>query len=188
MHLTQPRCSRLAPFGRVEPAPAAGGRYPDLSYVAFLSFYLSLDYQQVAQRDWHATLAAALAIMVIEAFPGRGAIWIAATLEAVALSIRPHAVLFLPAMASAIAERPRAARTGIEWAIALVLFTAIGFAPLVAHGILDDLVRGLRVAAYGGPYSQASFPVAVGIIAHELEFSSLAPHARLPDRALGEGR
>jgi hypothetical protein len=146
-----------------------GGPLPGLvGYVAFLAFYLSLDYVSVAQRDWHATLAAALAIVALEAWPGRTAIWIAAALEAAALTIRPHAVFFLPAMISAIVERQRPARTAFEWGVALVLLTGLGFAPLLLQGIFDDLIRGLRVVAPGGPYSRATPSVALEIIAGEL--------------------
>ncbi|MGC8639793.1 MAG: hypothetical protein ACP5XB_07970 [Isosphaeraceae bacterium] len=139
-----------------------------LAYVAFLSFYLSLSYHEVAERDWHATLAAALAIMTLESWPARWAIWTASALEALALVIRPHAILFVPAILSAIAERPRGVRAAIEWVTGLVLFTTLGFAPLLVQGILDDLARGLGVAAYGGPYSHASLALAIEIITHEL--------------------
>ena len=146
-----------------------GGSLPGLvGYVAFLGFYLSQDYEQVAERDWHATLGAALALMTLEVWPGRPSLWIAAALEAAALTIRPHAVFFLPAIGSAIAERPRPGRDVAEWGIAVVLFASLGFAPLVAQGLLDDLLRGLRVAAYGGPYSKATRAEALTILGGEL--------------------
>ena len=88
-----------------------GGWLPGLvAYVAFLDFYLSLEYHSVAERDWHATLASALALMALEAWPGRTTLWVAAMLQAAALTIRPHAAFFLPAMLSAIAERPAPCR------------------------------------------------------------------------------
>jgi hypothetical protein len=146
-----------------------GGSLPGLvGYVTFLGFYLSQDYEQVAERDWHATLGAALALMALEVWSGRPSLWIAAALEAAALTIRPHAVFFLPAIGSAIAERPRPGRDVAEWGIAVVLFASLGFAPLVAQGLLDDLLRGLRVAAYGGPYSKASLAGALTILGGEL--------------------
>jgi len=146
-----------------------GGSLPGLvGYVIFLGFYLGQEYHQVAERDWHATLGAALALMALEARPGRPALWIAAALEAAALTIRPHAVFFLPAIFSAIAERPRAGRDMAEWSIAVVLFTILGFAPLGAQGLLGDLLGGLRVAAYGGPYSDASLTSALTILDREL--------------------
>lgn len=146
-----------------------GGSLPGLvGYVAFLSFYLSTHYESVAERDWHATLAAALALMALEAWPGRSGIWIAAALEATALTIRPHAALFLPAMVSAIIERPRRVRTFAEWALALGLSLIVAFAPLLLQGLLDDLIRGLRIAAYGGPYSRATVAGSLGIIREEL--------------------
>jgi hypothetical protein len=146
-----------------------GGSLPGLvGYVTFLGFYLSQDFEQVAERDWHATFCAAIALMTLEAWPGRQALWTAAALEAVALTIRPHAVFFLPAIGSAIAERPRTARDAAEWGIAFALFTSLGFAPLVAQGLLDDLLSGLRVVAYGGPYSKASLTGSLTILGGEL--------------------
>ena len=55
-----------------------------------------------------------------------------------------------------------------EWGSAIVLFTSLSFAPLVAQGLLDDLLRGLGVAAYGGPYSKASLAGALTILDGEL--------------------
>ncbi len=146
-----------------------GGSLPGLvGYVVFLGFYLGQEYHQVAERDWHATLGAALAIMALEAWPGRRAVWLAAALEATALTIRPHAVFFLPAIGLAIAERPRPGRDLAEWTGALILLTVLGFAPLAAQGLIGDLLRGLRVAAYGGPYSNASLGGALTILGREL--------------------
>jgi hypothetical protein len=147
-----------------------GGPLPGMvAYVAFLGFYLSVDYQSVAERDWHAPLAAALALMALETLPGRLGLWIAAALAAAALSINPHPVLFLPAMAAALAERPRPWRSLIEWAIALGLFACLAFAPYMIQGLLDDWIRSLRVVlAPGGPYSKATPGRALEVLASEL--------------------
>jgi hypothetical protein len=146
-----------------------GGQLPGLiGYLAFLGFYLSLDYVSAAQRDWHATLVAALAILALEAWPGRAAIYVAALLEAIAILIRPHAVLFLPAIFSAIAERPRPGRTACEWGVAFLLLSGLLFAPLLLQGLVDDLISGLRVVAFGGPYNRATPRLALEIIAGEL--------------------
>jgi hypothetical protein len=146
-----------------------GGPLPGLvAYVAFLGYYLGLEYHLVAERDWHATLAASLALMALESWPGRKALWVAAALEAAAFTIRPHAVLFLPAMAIAIAGQPRPVRALAEWGAGLGLFVAAGFAPLAMQGLLDDLVSGLRVAAYGGPYSRATLATGLKVLTDEL--------------------
>jgi hypothetical protein len=145
------------------------GALPGMAgYIAFLGFYLGQDFGIVAERDWHATLAAALAVMALEAWPRTEALWMAGALEAAALTIRPHAILFVPAMISAIVRRPRPARAIALWASALVLFTALGFLTLVAHGILDDFVRGLHVAAYGGPYSRVTPQAVIELLGDEL--------------------
>src|SRR5262249_24962511 len=44
----------------------------------------------------------------------------------------------------------------LEWSCAFVIFVVACFAPLLSRGLVYDLVRGLSVAAYGGPYSHAT--------------------------------
>ena len=139
---------------------------------------------KLPSADRHATLAAALAIMTIEAFPGRRAIWAAAALEAVCSPFVPTPSCFCRRWPLQSPSGRGCARTGSEWAIALVLFTALGFAPLVAQGILDDLVRGPR----GGVWRSVQPCLFLrGGRDHcpRTEFSSYSPHARMPDRALG---
>ncbi|MEO6809176.1 MAG: hypothetical protein ABI353_08685 [Isosphaeraceae bacterium] len=143
-------------FGQVVPGLVA--------YLGFLGFYLGLDYLPVAQRDWHTALGVALGLMVVEAWPGRWGMLGSALAVALAFSIRPHAVLFLPALASAIVEgarRPddswlRTAQALGVWALACALFVGLAFAPLFASGIFGDFVQGLRLAMYGGSYGNSS--------------------------------
>ncbi len=133
-----------------------GAALPGLvSYLAFLTFYLGLEYETVAERDWHATWLVAL---------GRGGRLAAAVNAGIALVIRPHAMLFLPAIASAVAEGAirsqgppiSIARALREWIIALLVILVLAFSPLWLAGVLDNLIQGLRVASYGGPYSRAT--------------------------------
>ena len=139
-----------------------------------LALYLDLHFEAVGERDWHAPLGGALGVLVLETWPGRRGRWLSAFLVAGAFVIRPHAVLFLPALALAAAEsadegrgwRRRAAPV-LEWGCAFGLFVALGFAPLVVAGVLDDLIRGLRVASYGGPYSTFTLDRGVAILAGE---------------------
>ncbi len=142
-----------------------GGALPGLvGYVGFLMFYLGLEFEQVAERDWHATLLASLALLAAETWPGRRGRLGAAGALALAMIIRPHTVLFLPAVACAVVEgatRESAAR-GVawralgSWSLWLSLGLLLGFAPVLLAGIGDDLAASLRIAAYGGPYSQAT--------------------------------
>ena len=147
-----------------------GGRFPGVAaYLVFLTFYLTLDYQAVAQRDWHASLCVVLGVLALQAWPGRTSRIFSALLAALALTIRPHVLLFLPAFWMAIAEGIERSDTGsagsrsraslvqclVEWSLAFGTFTAIAFSPLLIAGIADDLARGLRIVAYGGPYHRA---------------------------------
>ncbi len=161
-----------------------GGRFAGVAaYLAFLTFYLNLDYQTVAERDWHASLCVVLGLLILQAWPGRTSRIVSALLAAIALTIRPHVLLFLPAFFAAIAEGiarpdtepagtgPRAGfiRSLAEWTLAFATFTALAFSPLVIAGIADDLVRGLRIAAYGGPYHRADTATFAQVIAVQFQ-------------------
>jgi hypothetical protein len=161
-----------------------GWKLPGLvSYLLFLTFYLNLSFELVAQRDWHASLCIVLGLMVLQVWPGRTARIISALLGAAALSIRPHTVLFLPALAAAVLEgadliddrsttgRGLPWRRLAGWFLMLAVFTALAFSPLVIAGIAGDLVRGLRTAAYGGPYSRADLATAERVLVAQLRQS-----------------
>jgi hypothetical protein len=147
-------------FGRVSPGL--------VGFVAFVHYYLGLDYAVVAQRDWHAPALVVLGIMLVQGWPGRPA-WIGAgLLFGMAFVIRPHVILFMPAAALAVAMSALAgsagagqgsAQTVARWkapifallacAVAAGIAVAAGFAPLAAQGLLGDMVRGVRQASYG---------------------------------------
>ncbi len=144
-------------FGRALPGLVA--------YLPFLGYYLGLDYYMVAERDWHGPLLAALAVMALEARPGRGGRLASALAMAAALLYRPHEVLFLPAVASALLEGcrdgeggwPRAIGRLAGWCAALAVSLVLVFGPLIVAGALDDFVRALRIARYGGTYNHATW-------------------------------
>ncbi len=141
------------------------GAVPGLiGYLAFLKFYLSQPFETTGERDWHVAFLVALGLMVSQSWPGRWSRMASALTTAMAFAIRPNAVLFLPALASAIAEpgpapgtsRSARAWTVIEWAGWAGLFSLVAFTPVIFSGITDDWIRGLRVVAYGGPYSRVT--------------------------------
>jgi hypothetical protein len=142
-----------------------GGAIPGfVGYLTFLMFYMSLTHEYVAERDWYTALLVCLGLLVMQAWPGPHSRLASAFLAALALSIRPHAVLFLPAMvyevargaAPSVYRRDSKARAVAQWCVRFGVFTAMMFAPLVWAGIADDFLGGLRVAAYGGPYSNTT--------------------------------
>jgi hypothetical protein len=142
-----------------------GGALPGLvAYLAFLGFYLSLAFENTGERDWHTAFLVCSALLVAQAWPGRWSRIASALMTALAVSIRPHAILFLPALAGAVAEpepTPRPAPGGTfrvvrEWSLWLGAFLALAFAPVVAAGIADDWIRGVRLVASRGPYSRAT--------------------------------
>jgi hypothetical protein len=135
-----------------------------IGYLGFAVYYFGLDYTQVGQRDWFTALLAVLGLMTAQAWPGRPGRVASAAAFALALAFRPYAVLFLPALLSAVEEgarRPdepwgRAVRPMAKWAAVAGAFVALAFAPLAACGVLDDFLRSLRHLRPGGTYSRNS--------------------------------
>ena len=155
------------------------------AYLIFLAYYLDISFLNVAQRDWHAPLCTTLGLLMLEAWPGRRTRWLSALLAAIALTIRPNAVLFLPALLvaatngdvtmrgalptdSARITGKRTILPALEWIGAFAIFTAVGFAPLLLSGLLGDLVRGLAILRRGGSYSDATTARSVAILWEEL--------------------
>ena len=89
-----------------------GGAAPGLiGYLAFMRFYLSQPFQTTGERDWHVAFLVCSALMLSQTWPGRRSRIASAIASAMALLIRPHAVLFLPALAASIAEPARGPAT-----------------------------------------------------------------------------
>ena len=134
-----------------------------VGYLSFLSFYLGLDYTQAAQRDWHAPLLAVLGLLTLQVSAGgTSAPALSGAAVSLAISVRPHAILFLPAVAIQFFSEIRSGagrRRPAVWALSFALTTVAWILPLAASGVLPDLVarvgrgnapddgRGLRAAA-----------------------------------------
>jgi hypothetical protein len=144
-------------FGRALPGLAA--------YSTFLGYYLSLDYSQVAQRDWQGPLCAVLGLLALQAWPGKAGRMTSALLTAAAMAIRPQIVLFLPAILSALDEgarspgspRAKTIQALAEWCAAFGASLLVVFAPLIFAGVMRDFLSVLRVAHYGGSYNKVTF-------------------------------
>ena len=165
-----------------------------IGWVASLAIYLNLDYSMVAQRDWQGPLLAISAILVLQGWTRRWGLAVSAFLMASGFAIRPHVVLFLPAVASVFwLDREGRSRRGrvvamVAWGLAFAVGVAIAFAPLIFQGLLGDFVRGVRQASrasgYGGgtnpPLARAMLSQ-IGLFEPSLAFSSRAALAsRLP--------
>ena len=140
-------------FGRILPGLVGS--------LAFLSYYLGLDYCHAAQRDWQGPCLSALALLIAQGWPGRASRVASALLAALALSIRPQTVLFVPALLLAVAgdrtpDEPRghALRRGLAWLAAFAVFVALAFLPLAAGGIFGDFLDSLRRVAFGSTYNR----------------------------------
>jgi hypothetical protein len=140
-------------FGRVLPGL--------VGYLPFLFYYLNLNYAMVGQRDWHGPFFVVLALLALEALPGRAGRLASALAVAAALAYRPQVVLFVPALASALVEncRPGGERSGrllplLEWSAAVTLAVVVAFSPLIVSGLIDDFLFALRYARPGSAYGR----------------------------------
>jgi hypothetical protein len=158
-------------FGRFLPGVAG--------YAVFLTYYLSLDFSRVAQRDWHGPFFMVVGLLLTDAFPGRWCRWISAFTAAAALAIRPQTVLFIPALALAVAQGgpPRSEQEGgagpapyrmagllIGWGLLVAVLVGLAFSPLVVAGIMGDFLRGVGLTFYGSHYNTAH----AGSIGHQM--------------------
>ena len=136
-----------------------------VGFLTFLFYYLNLGYDQAAQRDWHSTLLAVLALLAAESWRSRAGRLASAALMGLAFATRPFVVLLFPALLLALdegARRPgesfaRTLRAGVEWAAAFALTVALAFAPLLLQGLFGDFLRGLRLTAVGTEYNKLSW-------------------------------
>jgi len=129
--------------------------------LAFLSYYLGLDYSHAAQRDWHAPCLVLLALLLAQGWPGRASFVLSALLSALGLATRPQVVLFLPAVILAIgdgtqpaATASRRMRRGVTWLALFGGLVALAFAPLALSGVMGDFLRSLRMVSYGSKYNR----------------------------------
>jgi hypothetical protein len=153
-------------------------RLPGLiGFLMVLSYYLSLDFSQTAQRDWHAPVFAVIGILTAQCFQGR--IW--GVLPGVigmslGLLIRPQVVFLFPALLALMLEvshrsgdpwRKTAFAVG-GWSSLVVALTFLGFVPLLRAGVFDDFLGGLRILAYGSKYNGMTLRTAVGYLITEV--------------------
>jgi hypothetical protein len=149
-------------FGRIAPGLAA--------FVAVLAFYLNQDYWQTAQRDWHGPLFLVIGLLLLQCRLGRLGVILSALSTAVAMAFRPHVVLLFPAILTALIlstdrTEPGEGRKGIlgrtvAWSLAFIVGIFLVFAPLLLHGVLLDLVVGIRNYA-----SKANHPITLAGVA-----------------------
>ena len=71
-----------------------------VGYLSFLSYYLAFDYTHAAQRDWYTPLFVVLGLLILQTSRGTFlAPAVAGASMSIAMCFRPHAALFLPAVA-----------------------------------------------------------------------------------------
>ena len=135
-----------------------------LGYLAFLSHYLNVGLEQVAQRDWHMAFFVVSGLLMIQIWPGRWGRILSGLSLALGLAYRPYVILFLPPAILEVVSDPGpdpsnapTARDRIralaEWVIALIGFSVLAYSPLILQGLFDDFLRDLAFVRPGGSYS-----------------------------------
>ena len=135
-----------------------------LGYIMVLAYYLGLDYTQTSQRDWRAPLLIVLGLLTLQAWPGRFGRLSSGLATAAAFAFRPHVILLIPALVSAVDEGVRrlggtdrqSVRALAGWAAAFAASGLLVFSPLILAGVLDDFARVIQVANYGNSYNEAT--------------------------------
>jgi hypothetical protein len=153
-----------------------------LTLFALVTYYVQLDFSQIAQRDWHAALFAALGMMAIECAAGAWGLCLSAIFLAIGVSIRPQAVMFVPGLLWTLnfGREPdqggqRSAWRSVwlrsaSWVLCLTIVVGGLFLPLVVQGVIGDFARGLRTVMPGSGYDEGKLfqlaKIAFRIVAH----------------------
>jgi hypothetical protein len=144
-----------------------------VGYLCFLSYYLSLDYSLAAQRDWHAPFFAVLGILLLQTWEGRTAApAFSAAAVATAILIRPHAVLFLPALALQLIgemQISRGVRRSAVWTSSFLLTILLGLAPLASSGLLLDFLTGVTANNSSGQHGIARLAAVLAGLFNQLD-------------------
>lgn len=141
------------------------------SFLIF-SFYMSLDFGRVMQRDWYVFYLGASSLIAVQTLQSRLKWIIAGVLLALAFTIRPHAVLFLPAvMTSVFTESANSTTTWKNLAL-LILSGLVGlllaWSPLLISGIFDDFLTQFLQELFHGNYTDEKKLPVYHIVADEL--------------------
>jgi hypothetical protein len=148
-----------------------------VGFLMVLSYYLSLDFSQTAQRDWHAPLFAVIGILCAQCFRGRMWGMLPAVIGlSLGLLIRPQVVFLFPAVLALVVEvsqrsgdtRKRTMIALVGWSSLVAVLTLLGFVPLLWAGVFGDFLSGLRVLAYGSTYNNMTLGTAVSYLSTEV--------------------
>ena len=139
-----------------------GGWLPGaVTLFALVTYYINLDFSMVAQRDWHAALFVALAMIVLEVIPGTAGLLASPLFAAIGFSIRPQVLMFVPGLLWAVwaAEPSRMTAGGFRrsaiWLVGFAGAVALLFYPLVREGLVSDLLQGFASVVPGTSYNEA---------------------------------
>ncbi len=137
---------------------------------ALSTYYFNLDFAMVAQRDWHATLFVALAMIVLELIPSTSGLLLSAMLAAIGFSVRPQILMFVPGLLCGAWDSQQSdPETGgfrrcTIWLLAFGGSVALLFFPILRDGLVGDLLQGLASVMPGTAYNAPKGSQFFGII------------------------
>jgi len=125
-----------------------------------VTYYIDLDFSMVAQRDWHAALFVALALIVLEVIPGKAGLVASPVLAAIGFSVRPQVLMFLPGLlwgawtTETSPKNPGGFRRSAFWLGGFAGAVALLFCPLLREGLVTDLLQGFTSVIPGTTYNE----------------------------------
>lgn len=135
-------------------------------------YYMSLNFGLVMQRDWHVFFLGASSLIVTQTLHSRLKWIIAGALLAMAFTIRPHAVLFLPAVIASVftesADSINKRNNLVSLIISGLTGLLIAWSPLLISGIFDDFLAQLLQELFHGHYTDHKKPPLYRILGDEL--------------------
>jgi hypothetical protein len=145
---------------------ALGGAFPGVcAWMGLAHYLMSASYMMTAQRDWQAALLALMAAQTLTVWRPRWAVFASAGLFAMAITLRPHALLFAPAVAIGLWSRARDGRpvvafwrAGLIWLGALAAFLCLALLPLAARGLIVPWIATLASMSTGHAYAAPALP------------------------------
>ncbi|MFM7129754.1 MAG: hypothetical protein ACKO0V_10395, partial [bacterium] len=118
---------------------------------------MSLDYSKVMQRDWHVVYLYFLTIVMLQTSRNASKYLLAGFIFAVALIIRPYAILFFPGVIVVMLLESDPARNFkrniIEFVASSLFFSFIGFVPLLINDIFSDFLASVINELLHGKYT-----------------------------------
>lgn len=139
-----------------------------------IRYYFSLDYSRVMQRDWYVVCLAIAAICTVQISKIKYRWIVAAFMFAMALNIRPYAVLMLPPLFYCLwldSFQDGKFRLSVirQFVTGSIVFTALLWLPLYLTGNFDDFLKHFIGALIQDSYKRPNRRSFMTLMRHQLD-------------------